>query len=253
MEHSREMTRTLVIAECGSSWDCDLSKAFRLIDAAKECGADVAKFQWTSNAFAMAKRRGLGANAAAMYVKYLQYPVDTLRQLKAHCDEVGIEFMVTVYLPEDIKTIDPLVKRFKISAFEADWAFMQAHREYGKEIIASINNPEGGFAGANIRNLWCVSKYPTAIEDLKLSQISVRSGFSCHCPDSRVGGWAVAAGAEIIEAHVRLYGGSHGPDYPHSFEADCHSCNSQGDWGCEGGRQCFRQFVDGIRDAEKAL
>lgn len=254
------MGRTLVIAECGSSWDCDLSKAFRLIDAAKACDADVAKFQWTSNAFAMARRRGLGSDAAAMYVKYLQYPVDTLRKLKAHCDEVGIEFMVTVYLIEDIATIAPLVKRFKVSAFESMWeAFVQAH-PMDRGLIISFNDyPK--FYTAYCNPLYCVSKYPTAIEDLNLGSVAFELqregcyyGLSDHTTSTLTGALAVAAGATIVEKHIRLVSTSHdNPDYPHSMTANCPSLDSQGDWGCEGHRDCFAQYVSNIREAEAAL
>src|SRR6185295_7116565 len=99
------MTHTLIIAEAGSSHDNDLQKAYRLIEAAKECGADAVKFQWTSRAAFMAERRGLGLVVASMYQDYLEKPVSWLESLKAHADKVGIEFMCTVYLIEDIAVI----------------------------------------------------------------------------------------------------------------------------------------------------
>src|SRR3972149_1194718 len=106
--------RTLVIAECGSSWHFGLDpigNAKCMIQAAKDCGADAVKFQYCSDAAAMAKRRGL-PDAEAMYRRYLQYPVEYLRHFKTHADSVGIEFMCTVYLPQDITVVESLVKRF---------------------------------------------------------------------------------------------------------------------------------------------
>jgi N,N'-diacetyllegionaminate synthase len=247
------VTRTLVIAECGSSWDCDIQKAFRLIEAAKECGADVAKFQWTSNAKAMAERR-LGANAARsieMYKRYLEYPLDVLVRLKAHCDSVGIEFMVTVYLIEDIATIAPLVKRFKVSAFECEWAeFIYAHKGYGKQIIASKNPgkrlPDNTY---HVDALHCISEYPTPMEHLGLrngmQESNCVDGLSDHTTSTLTGALAVAAGATIIEKHIRLRATSpECPDYGHSLVADCMFCE---------GSECFGWYVANIREAERAL
>jgi N,N'-diacetyllegionaminate synthase len=259
------LSRTLVIAECGSSWDCDIQKAFRLIDAAKACGADIAKFQWTSNAKAMAERR-LGANAARsieMYRKYLEYPFEILTRLKAHCDSVGIEFLVTAYLIEDIATIAPLVKRFKVSAFEARWVeFVRAHVECGKEIIVSKNKDDAFPQGDLCKRLLCVSNYPTKLEDLKLSRLSYRwdwmgehedtpwyHGLSDHTTSTLTGALAVAAGATIIEKHIRLIDTAKDcPDYGHSLIATPHSEHRYFEEHYD-----FSVYVANIREAERAL
>lgn len=258
------MTRTLVIAECGSSWDCDESKAFRLIEAAKACDADIAKFQWTSNAKAMAERR-LGPNAVGptqMYKRYLEYPLETLMRLKAHCDSVGIEFLVTAYLIEDIATIAPLVKRFKVSAFEAKWReFIEAHIPFRKDLIISMNpraaiDPHTFDQWMNYTCkysvLHCVSKYPTPVEELGLINCRVLDegpnldGLSDHTTSTLTGALAVAAGATIVEKHIRLFDTSQDcPDYPHSLLAD---------GGIVYGLQTpFAEYVSNIREAERCM
>lgn len=235
-----------VIAEAGSSHDNDESKAFRLIEAAKSCGADAVKFQWTSDAIAMSKRRGLGgmdSNASVMYRRYLEKPVSWLESLKAHADKAGIEFMCTVYLIEDIATIAPLVKRFKVSAFESSWLeFLNAHWSYAKPIIASINAITSRSWCNGVDYLYCVSKYPTALEDLKLGKLAhgrerQYSGLSDHTANILTGAAAVAAGAKIVEAHIRLSDTSHeNPDYGHSLVAFA-----------------FSRYVQNIRTVERML
>jgi N,N'-diacetyllegionaminate synthase len=247
------VSRTLVIAECGSSWDCDIEKAFRLIDAAKDCGADIAKFQWTSNAKAMAERR-LGANAARsieMYRKYLEYPFEILTRLKAHCDSVGIEFLVTVYLIEDIAKIAGLVKRFKISAFESKWAGeVGEYQKFGKPIICSHPESVPNFYANGVDWLHCVSEYPTPLENLGLrcglQESSGNDGLSDHTTSTLTGALAVAAGATIIEKHIRLLDTEQGcPDFPHSLLAD---------GGFVSGKYTpFAEYVDNIRTAERCL
>jgi sialic acid synthase SpsE len=240
------MGRTLVIAECGSSWDGDLQKAVRLIKAAKECDADVAKFQWTSNAGAMAKRRDLGADAANMYSKYLQYPPDYLTYLKGECDAAGIEFMCTVYLIEDIPVIAPLVKRFKVSAFEATWGeFLEAH---GKAPIIISLNP-GKSIGRTMYHadmLYCVSEYPTPLDHLHFERQNWKElggGLSDHTTSTLTGAVAVGAGATIIEKHIKLSDtDKSNPDYGHSLEAN---------W--VGDMNDFHYYVANIREAERML
>lgn len=249
------MGRTLVIAECGSTWDCDLSKAYKLIDAVKECGADVAKFQWTSNAKAMAERR-LGPNAVGptqMYKRYLEYPQGHLMRLKAHCDSVGIEFACTVYLIEDIAVIAPLVKRFKVSAFESQWdEFVDAHGSE-REIIVSLNPVHSMSIKSQLKYLHCISKYPTPIEELKI--INCRQldegpnldGLSDHTTSTLSGAVAVGCGATIIEKHVMSFDTlTDNPDYPHSL-----AC-----WtplGLNSKYSAFGQYVSNVREAERML
>jgi sialic acid synthase SpsE len=236
-----------VIAEAGSSHDVNLFKALRLVEAAKECGADAVKFQWTSNPEAMAARRG-HPEWAAGYKKYLAYPFSWLNDIKRRCDQLQIEFMVTVYLIEDIATIVPLVSRFKVSAFESTWAeFIQAHT--GKPIVISINN--GKFDTSilpmdcpRVDYMHCVSEYPTPIERVGIKRAGYHGGLSDHTTSTLTGALAVAAGATIVEKHIRLPDTAlSNPDFKHSLVA--HATFA--------GTDEFRIYVANIREAEKAL
>jgi sialic acid synthase SpsE len=249
-----------VIAEAGSSHDNDLQKAYRLIEAAKECGADACKFQWTSDALKMASRRGFyQPGIQNIYYQYLKKPVSWLESLKAHADKVGIEFMCTVYLIEDIAVIAPLVKRFKVSAFESGWGeFVHAHDKHKKPMVISIPNSTGKYALSDASYLWCVSKYPTPLEQLQLRRFRPVAedqgyvdypsnrvtypfdGLSDHTANVLTGAAAVAAGARIIEAHIRLDDTSpDNPDYKHSLRC--------GKWGE------FQTYVENIRTVERML
>ncbi len=215
--------RTLVIAEGGSCWrfgDNHLTNAERMIRAVKECGADVFKAQWTSNPAKLAQRRN-APKLAAMYKKYVAFPQEWLLKLKAMCDEVGVEFACTAYLAEDVPVIVPFIKRAKVSSFEAlDEALIDAYPQ-GMEVI--VSHGLGTERQAGVLNLLCVSKYPAKESDYKIEPLRLGEyqGVSDHCANPAMGGIWRAAGAEIIEAHVRLNDTPLDcPDYPHSLRAD---------------------------------
>ena len=257
-----------VIAECCSAWrfgddHTHLANAYRMIVAAKECGADAAKFQWCSDPVLMSQRRN--DNNPANY-EILNYPFDWLVKLKTRCDEVGIEFMVTAFIEKDIEKIAPLVKRFKVASAESsDESFVSAHLKYEKEIIASYGF--GAFpntyqySGSNlILRIHCVVSYPTPIDQINLAVLYLGGfewpvdhstlmfdGLSDHTTSTLTGALAVAAGADIIEKHVRLWNTpADNPDRPHSlpFGGDCESCHKGGS---------FEDYVDNIRQAELAM
>lgn len=247
-----------VIAEAGSSHDNDLSKAYRLIEAAKECGADAVKFQYWSSSKALATRRGI-PDAEAKY-ESCRISKEFVDNLYTHCTErVKIEFMCSTFLIEDIPFIAQYVKRFKVSAFEGRWTeFVDAHLPYSKQIIISngmssrtaypgfIKNP------CDIKNLVCVSKYPAALEDydLKLlwpNEMGSNDGLSDHTTSLLTGALSVAAGGSIVEKHIRLHDTDKAnPDYGHSLIADAQDDDPPG-------HSNFGAYVEYIREAEKAL
>lgn len=224
----------LVIAEAGSCHDNKLENAYRLIDKAKESGANAVKFQYWSNSGALAARRGI-PGAEPKYEAF-RLPQSWLLKLHDYCNDVGIEFMCSTFLISDLAVIEPLVRRFKVSAFESGWdEFLKHHSQYDKPLIVSIN--PGHRPCQSATNLHCVSKYPTPVEDIQLGLIRALGGFSDHTQSASMGGYAVTAGATTIEKHLRLATTEDtNPDYPHSLEPGM-----------------FRKYVLDVRWAEKLL
>ena len=243
--------KTFVIAECCSSWrfgpiEQHLQNAYRMILAAKECGADAAKFQFCSDPVEMSKRRN--DNNPANY-EILVYPVEWLHKLKAKCDEVGIEFMCTVFLEKDIFRVAPLVSRFKVASAESsDQSFADAHLEYKKPIIVSYAFGVMPHEGLNIKPLHCVCSYPTPIEQFNLARIKPEngeefSGISDHTTSVLTGALAVACGASVLEKHCRLWDTpKDNPDFGHSLVVEPASDEFS-----------FAKYVSNIREAEKAM
>lgn len=203
------MSRTFIIAEAGSCHDGVYEKAVGLIDVARDAGADACKFQFWSSAERLADRRR-APKYLPIYQQY-QMPASWLPRLSAECDRRKVEFMATTYLPEDIEVVAPHVRRFKIASFEAnDTEFVRAHVPYGKSIILSTGmNPTAQVAVPGLRQLHCVSAYPTPLDQANLAAIRLEgygeayAGFSDHTHCVYAGAFAVCAGAEIVEVHIK--------------------------------------------------
>lgn len=256
--------RVYVIAECGSCHDGRLEEAFKLVETAKACGADAAKFQFWSSAQRLAIRRNAPAYQE-IYERY-QVPFEWLPKLKEWCDLHDIDFMCSTYLPEDVWRIVPLVDTMKIASFEAhDRAFLLMHRAalaVGKQVVVSLGmgaRPEAVWADLNlavsedqiaryglaVKLMVCTSAYPAPISDLglwRISRITTAAGvvgFSDHsdADNTVTGGIAVGAGARVIERHIKLTTTDpDNPDAPHAQAPDL-----------------FREYVDTIRVAEEAM
>src|ERR1035438_2395190 len=108
---------TFFIADLAANHDGDLGRAMRLIELAKEAGADAAKFQ-NFQAHKIVSRHGferLGSQIAhqsgwkkSVYEVYqdAEIPKDWTPLLREHCARVGIEYFTSPYdLESDRKSV----------------------------------------------------------------------------------------------------------------------------------------------------
>ena len=243
------MSKTLIIADIGANADGSLDKMLRAIDVAKACGVDVFKAQWTSDPHLMAKRRGkaLEDGYEAIYRRYLAWPAEWHADLAGKCQVVGVEYMCTAFVPQDVAVILPYVWRCKVASFEAQDGELIAQyhipvRDRTHDLIVSVGMAAEWYcAGPNTFHLLCTSAYPAPVESLGLARIRAErlDGFSDHSDPhlTWTGALAVAAGATIIEAHLRLDDTDPAnPDYPHAMTP-----------------AQFTEYVEHIRFCEKAL
>ena len=246
----RSDTRTYLIAEAGSCGDASLAKMEKLISVAASVGARAVKFQWTSSAKKMAKRRHATKTPFALHYKdLLQWPAEWHEQLALIAKQRGVDYLCSVYLPEDVEVIAPHVSKFKIASFECcDGELRDAMSLSSgqKPILVStgmttVSDLDFAFryTDEELVLLHCVSAYPASFGSLNLKVLR-RSflapkmdgckrealrfrGFSDHTSPNYVttGAMAVCAGAEILEAHFRLNETEpDNPDYPHAMTPD---------------------------------
>lgn len=261
---------TYLIAEAASTHDGSLSKALRLIRESAAAGANAVKFQWWSDADHLADRRRVPDHYREIYHHY-QVPFRWVETLRAECELAHVDFLCTTYLPEDVPIIAPYVKALKIASFEAgDRAFLDANRATGKPLIVSV-----GMMGhdplwqllLSLRDqdtiLHCVSAYPCALEMANLSVIQTirahrdhdehvlharfRAGLSDHTAHWLTGALAVAAGAEVIETHVRLHDTDlQNPDFAPALLV------WQDEYG-QIGWKTYNNYVEMVRHAERVM
>lgn len=274
------MSPVFIIAECGSNWrfahihshpapsdcKCELQNAYRMIRAAKSCGSDGVKFQFTTNGAAMADRRGMSVEAGEAYSRWLTFPHDWLPLLADECHRVGVLFGCTVFLPSDVGVVHRHVDFVKVSAFEAndkelrkEW---RAHR-VARRMFVSVGEVTSGkhcYDDFEAKMLHCVSKYPTPIEELGLMKLRPQEdsimglyipfeGISDHSANVLTGAVAVGSGVcEVIESHVRLHDTPREcPDYGHS------TVMYDNDFQPRFDMPWYKLYVENIRTAERMM
>jgi sialic acid synthase SpsE len=227
--------RVFVISEAANTWrigrvdEQHLRYARKAIVTAKAAGADAVKFQWTSDPQLMAERRKVLPDTYTI----LAWPAAWLPLLAKECERVDIEFMCSVFIPQDVATIAPFVQRFKIASLEShDRELLETCWRQQKPVVQSlgvldIKEIGPAYIDDNLSLLHTTAAYPCPLSSVNLRVLQMRftcagnprvfQGFSDHTGDTLTGALAVAAGAEIIEVHFRLdETRKDNPDYLHS-------------------------------------
>jgi len=258
---------TFVIAEAGSNWKIgeyqkDISQAKRLIDIAKNAGADAVKFQTYKSKTVYVENAGKSDYLAESGIQEnindifenLSMPYEMIPILAKYCKEKDILFMSTPFSVEDAKVIDPFVEIHKIASFEINHIpLLEFLAKTQKPILISTgasNETEIKFAidilkkndNSKIGLMQCTSKYPAPLSSLNLSVIpnmkkkfSVPIGFSDHSLDSMIAPLsAIGFGATVIEKHFTSNKKLPGPDHAFALEP-----------------KELEQMIRSIRDADK--
>ena len=216
-----------IIAEIGQNHNGDMKLAKELIYLAKENGADVAKFQLFDAPSLFPKNKPWFD-----YNCMTQLSRDELEFLNKTCQEADIEFMASVFDIERLNWLEEIgVNRHKIASRSiGETELIQAIVSTGKPIIASFGMwGEDNFPviSENTDFLYCISKYPTPLEEINFSKISFDqtdktsyTGFSDHTIGTIASCVALSRGAAVIEKHFTLDKSMEGPDHACSMEAD---------------------------------
>jgi N-acetylneuraminate synthase/N,N'-diacetyllegionaminate synthase len=211
----------IIIAEIGINHNGSLHMAHELVRQARIAGADVAKFQFY-DPYKIFGPEGSFPNAEALaQALTVQFGFDEAKQLKAWCDQEGIEFMASVFDLERFGWTESLgVGRHKIASRAAEnRELCERMLATNRETFVSLGFWQGErvpYEAPNARYLYCVPKYPCPYEDVTLPRSfaeSIYDGFSDHTIGIEAALVAVGRGARIIEKHFTLNKGLPGPDH----------------------------------------
>jgi sialic acid synthase SpsE len=238
-----------VIAEIGVNHGGSLDQARRLIDLAREGGADAAKFQ-SYKADTLASRHSPAywdtsmettLSQHALFSKYDSFGAEDYIALARHCESVGIEFLSTPFDDAAIDFLDPLLPFFKIASADiTNIPFLRKIAAKGKPVVLSTGASTLGEidiavhaleqAGCRaIALLHCVLNYPTDTVNAHLGMISgLRRaypehliGYSDHTlPDEGMTSLSTAflLGAVILEKHFTHDKTLPGNDHYHAMD-----------------------------------
>lgn len=241
--------RVLVVAEAGVNHGGALDQALRLVDAAARAGVDAVKFQMfraaelaTAAAAPAAYQQARGGGASQRdLLRRLELPDEAFARIAAHCRMRGVEFLATPFSPPDVDRLLPLgVPALKIASTDLN-NLPLLRRAVGTglplivstgaatepEIRAAVGRLYAWGAAGRLILLHCVSGYPTPLAAANLRAIAdlrrvagVPCGFSDHTRSSAIAGWAVAAGACLLEKHFTLDRTAPGPDHAMSLNPE---------------------------------
>ena len=252
-----------IIAEAGVNHNGDIKLAKKLIDVAKEAGADAVKFQTfhAEEIVTLKSKKAIYQNRAKEKTQYemlkaLELSFDEFRELKRYCDNKDIEFISTPY---DIKSVEFLneigVNRFKVASADIiNKPLIEAIAKTEKQIILSTGMATLGeiertislikdFGNKDIILLHCTTSYPTPYDQVNMNVLDTLKkafglpvGYSDHTLGIEIPIMAVSLGAKVIEKHFTLDRMMEGPDHFASLEPDE-----------------LKKMVGAIRNVEKAF
>lgn len=241
--------RPYIIAEAGVNHEGSMEIAKRLVDEAKEGGADAIKFQ-SYKAETLASKNSPAywdtskeptKSQYELFKKHDSFWVDDMKELKEYCDNVGIEFMSTPFDIESAEFLNELMDVYKISSSDlTNKPFIEHICQYGKPIILStgasaLHEIQEAVSwidryGNPLALLHCVLNYPTPDENANLGMIQGLKkvfpekiiGYSDHTlpKDMRVCETAVLLGAVIVEKHFTHNKSLPGNDHYHAMDKE---------------------------------
>jgi sialic acid synthase SpsE len=265
------------IADLGANHDGEIDRAFKLIEIAKEAGADAAKFQ-NFKANTIVSPKGFSNIGQLSHQSSWKKPVyevyedasisrDWTPRLKKKCDEVGIDYFTSPYDFESVDHVDPFVDIYKIGSGDITWLEIL-------EYITGKNKPVILATGASniddvkramstllkktndIVLMQCNTNYTGSKENFKHVNLNVLKtfqelypqvilGLSDHTPGHAAVLGAIALGATFIEKHFTDDNDRTGPD--HKFAMNPYTWREM----VERAGELYLSLGDGVKRVEE--
>lgn len=247
--HEVRLYKPYIIAEIGVNYEGSMELAKRLVDEAKEGGADAVKFQ-SYKAETIASKDSPSywdttqeptTSQYELFKKHDGFWIDEMQELKNYCDKIGIEFMSTPFDIESANFLNNMMDVYKISSSDlTNKPFIEYLCRFNKPMIlstgaSSIYEIQEAVSwiekfGNPLALLHCVLNYPTPdknanlgmIFDLKAKFPDKIIGYSDHTlpKDMKVCEMATMLGSVIIEKHFTHDKTLPGNDHYHAMDKE---------------------------------
>ena len=201
-----------VIVDLFNQHSGDMKELKRLALSAFLNGADVIKTQIIDS------KRMWGDDSR----KYLEMTFDEVEEMNDYCQNLGIEFMTTVFNEEHIHWLDKLgIERYKIASMTSkgksqdptgDDILCNELLSRDKETFMSLGFAElGEFpydSYKHVKYLYCVPKYPTPLYDEGLKNMPKNFdkfyGYSDHALGITAALQSYLRGSKVLEKHYTM-------------------------------------------------
>ena len=243
-----DKVKPFIIAEVGQNHQGDLDKAREYIRVFSYVGADAIKFQTRNNRYLFSSdaynanysSENAFAKTYGSHREKLELSFDSLKILKADCENFGVKFMSTAFDEPSLELLKKIdIDLIKIASFDlGNLPFLNRVTTLNKPVVMSIG---GGkikeikksvdILKSKIKNLavlHCVSEYPCQYNRLGLENIKYLTeefpecivGSSDHFNGILSGPVAYMMGARVFEKHVTLNRGWKGTDHSFALEPE---------------------------------
>lgn len=234
------------VADIGANHDGSIERAFKLIELAKESGADAAKFQNFQASKIVSKYgfdnlEGKLSHQASWKKSVFEVYEDAsvsfewTSRLKDKCNEVGIDYFTSPYDFESVDAVDKYVDLYKIGSGDITWldiikyiaerqkpVLLATGASTMQDVVRAMNVLEA--INPQIVLMQCNTNYTLDKDKYKYVNLNVLSKFKNRFPDTVLGLsdhtvghatvlGAVAIGARVFEKHFTDDNERDGPDH----------------------------------------
>lgn len=260
-----------IVAEIGANHNGDMALCRRMIDAARECGADAVKFQsWTKSS--LISRAEYDRNTAYLSrernqptleesVEQYQLSRAQHEEIAEYCVRTGIVFFSSAFSAVEVDMLEDLeVPAYKIASMDVNHlplleyvaathkpVIISAGMATLGEMERAVNVLRNDGAGP-VAILHCLSIYPSPPAMVNLrnmetwrSAFGVPVGYSDHTLGTAVPLAAIALGACVIEKHFTT--DKTLPGWDHAISADPAELRAL----CDGAREVFASLGTSVR------
>jgi len=240
-----------IIAEIGVNHNGSIKIAKKLVSEAKNCGADIVKFQTFKAKNNISKyaevadyqKINTGTNKSQLeLVEQYELSEEEFIEIYEYCEQLGISFLSTAFDNKALKFLDQFDMPFiKIPSGEITNLFLlEEIGKRNKHVLLSTGMADLAEVGSAINILMnsgqdknqitvlqCTSQYPAPDNSINLNamltmanEFNVKYGLSDHSIGITAPIIAASMGASIIEKHITFDKNADGPDHKASIDID---------------------------------